>query len=323
MSEIYCLGDAVVDAIADVPEAFLEDNLLEKRKALHITQNMASQFIEKFDYDFVAGGNAANIAQIVASLGGKSRFVGTRGNDQQGAFFKAAFHENVVYETPCISELPTGTIFTFITPDRERTFASYPGAGERLDSSYILEDEILKCKIVYLDGYTLRSETAFQAMLHAARLAKKHGKMVAFSANDTSILADFSERCSSFFEISDILFFNVEEALKATLRSDLSGLMQYFESRPQTVVITNGEQGSYILPAGRPMLQVSAAELTAPIVDTNGAGDAYAAGYLFGVVQGAQPDRCAKLASLTARECLQSQGARITQDLSALLDEVF
>ncbi|MGE4314295.1 MAG: adenosine kinase [Pseudobdellovibrionaceae bacterium] len=321
--DIYCLGDAVVDAIADVPEGFLVAHLLPEGATRQITPDAAAQLLTEKTYEYVAGGNGANIANTTALLGGHARFVGKTGADEQGAFFTSSFHNNVAFQTAPSPDYHTGTVFTFITPDKERTFAAYCGASAALSEEDILEDEIKAAGIVYLDGFTLRSESGYHAMVRALKLAQKHGKKTAFSPNDLSVIEGFGPRCDIFFQACDYLFFNIGEALRATGRAEFSGLLQYFENRPQTVVITNGEQGSYILPQGRPMLQVGAEELNTPLIDTNGAGDAYAAGYLYAVSRNASPDQCAKLAALTARECLQSQGARITKDLGFLSDEVF
>lgn len=320
--DVIGLGNAIVDVLAQAEDSFLEQESLSKGGMALIDGDQATALYAKMGPGReISGGSVANSCAGVASLGGKAAYVGRVSGDQLGEVFmhdiRAAGVTFAAQPGPT-SGPPTARCLILVTPDAQRTMSTYLGACVELGPEDIDPTEFASAKITYLEGYLWDPPLAKEAMLKAARAAKDAGQRVALTLSDAFCVERHRDSFNSLIESHvDILFANEAELKALTERQTFSEAADLIAGRAELVVATRSEKGSVVITTEQ-RTAVPAARV-AKVVDTTGAGDLFAAGFLFGLARGQEPAECARLGSLAAAEVISHFGARPEVPLASLL----
>ena len=281
--DVIGLGNTLMDMLIEVDEdKFLEFDL--KKGEMHLVDgDKAKQVLEKinhanFDIKKIPGGCSANTLKGVAFLGGNAILCGKVGNDEHGeVYIQEIANHKVVPRINKHPEISTGHAISFITPDTERTFSTYLGAAITLAKEDILEEDIEKSKILHLEGYQAEGATR-ETIMHAVEFAKKHDTLVSIDLADPFIIRnnlDFFKEMVMFH--TDIIFVNEKEALEFTGLSSEEEAAKELGKHTKVAIVKLGKQGSLIYSEGN-LVKVN--PVFANAVDTTGAGDTFAAGFL-------------------------------------------
>lgn len=319
------MGNALVDVIASVPDSVLADlrlvrgsmELVDLRRAEEIYSALGSA-VE------ASGGSAANTVAGVAALGGAAGFIGKVSDDEMGKIFThdlrasgVELHAGVSVSDGDGELRGTGRSLVLVTGDAERTMATHLGVAATLQPSDVPEDLVSRASLLYLEGYLWDEPGAKAAMRRAVEIAHAHDRSVALSLSD-SFCVERHRR--DFLDLVvadvDVLFANEEELRTLFGAPSLEVAMEAAAETGALVAATCGARGSYVA-GGRGPVHVPA-EPVPHVVDTTGAGDLYASGFLFGLTHGLEPMACARLGSLCAAEVISHFGARPQEDLAAL-----
>lgn len=319
--DIVAIGDAIVDVIATCDEAFLEAHGLPKGSMQLLTPAEADRLYAAMgSARETSGGSAANTMAGVAAMGGRAAFVGQIADDQLGRIFAHDMRAlGVRFDTPALAgPLPTGRCLILVTPDAQRTMNTCPGASHELRTEALDEALIRSAAILYLEGYLFGPEQPRAAMHHAVAIAHAAGRQVAFTLSESVCIAGRKEGFSAMIEAGgiDLLFANEDELFQLTGRTDLDGALATMAAKIPTLVITRGPAGAIAIERGQ-RIDIPAAPLT-KLVDTTGAGDLFAAGFLAGQARGKSLETSLKLGAIAAAEVIQHYGARPEADLKAL-----
>jgi sugar/nucleoside kinase (ribokinase family) len=317
--DVLTIGNAIVDVLARVDEAFLEKNELVKASMRLIDEPEAHRLYELVGPSvIISGGSAANTAAGISSLGGRAAFIGKVRDDQLGEFFTHDIRATgVIFEgQPATSGPATARSFILITPDGERTMNTYLGACTTLSPKDIDKVMVEEAAVTYLEGYLWDPPAAKDAFVKAAQLARKAGRKVALTLSDSFCV---ERHRSSFRELItrdiDILFANERELASLYETSFFDEALQRVRKEVELAVLTRSEAGSII--AFKDEFHVVEAKRIAKLVDATGAGDLYASGFLFGLTRGRPLVECARLGSLAAAEVISHVGARPQTSLKA------
>ena len=319
--DVLAIGNAIVDVLAPVDEVFLAREGLAKGSMRLIDADEAHRLYTALPAAReVSGGSAANTAVGIAALGGRAGFVGRTACDELGQIFAHDIRAaGVRYETACGQVYPpTARCLIAVTPDAQRTMSTYLGAAQELDARDLADAEIAGAAILYLEGYLWDPEVPRAAMRRAIDVARAAGRKVAFSLSDAFLLSRHGDdfRALLAANLIDILFANEIEAMALSGAADFEGAARWMQGKAPIVVMTRGAQGAVVLSNG--VAHSVAAAPVSHVVDTTGAGDLFAAGFLFGVARGEPLQRCAGLGVLAAAEIISHYGARPEANLRAL-----
>jgi sugar/nucleoside kinase (ribokinase family) len=319
--DVIGLGHAIVDVLSPADEALLERAGLPKGAMTLIDADRAeSIYAEMREPVECCGGSAANTMVGVSSLGGSSAYLGKVRDDALGAIFRRDIRAaGVAFDTdPSVGGLPTGRCLVLVTEDGQRTMATFLGAGATVAPADIDADAVRRASITYLEGYLWDPAPAKEAFLQAAALAHEAGRKVALSLSDPFCV---DRHRSEFLELVDehvdILFANEDEVVSLFRASGFDAAIEALRGRCEVAAVTRGAEGSVVV-RGERILRVPA-EPVERVVDTTGAGDLYAAGFLHGLARGEEPETCARLGGIAAAEVISHFGARPRRPLT---DEV-
>jgi sugar/nucleoside kinase (ribokinase family) len=319
--DVLGIGNAIVDILAQSSDEFLKNERVQKGVMTLIDESRAETLFKKMGPSTImAGGSAANTMAGIANLGGKSAYVGRVFDDQLGAVFSQSMQASGVhYKTPPgIAGAPTACCMIFITPDGQRSMNTYLGASTDLSTDELDEELSKDAAVTYLEGYLFDKTPAQEAFQVSAGYAHKHGNKVALSLSDPFCVnrhRDAFQRLVS--EGVDIVFANEDEACALYNREKLEDAIPFFEGACEVAVITRSDKGSLIIADGQ-KIQVGV-DPVAKVVDSTGAGDLYAAGFLFGYTRGLDLKICGQLGSICASEVISHVGPRPQADLKALV----
>lgn len=320
--DVMALGNAIVDVIATVDDAFLASQNLSKGSMTLIDADQATAIYQKMGpAQESSGGSAANTAAGIASFGGKAGFIGRVHDDQLGEIFKHDIHAiGVDYETPpAISGLPTARCFVCVTPDAERTMMTFLGASTEITPDDITADVLAGAKILYIEGYLWDQPAAKEAVKKAAALAKAAGAKVAFSLSDSFCVERHREEFQALLrEQMDIVFANEAEITSLYQTDSFEEATARAAADVNVAALTRGAGGSVAI-AGAERVNIPAERID-QLVDTTGAGDLYAAGFLHGWATGRSLEHCARLGGIAAAEVISHLGARPEESLADLAD---
>jgi sugar/nucleoside kinase (ribokinase family) len=267
-----------------------------------------------------SGGSAANTVAGIASLGLKSGFIGQVADDQLGAIFAHDVRSlGVEFDTPLRQDVgATARCLILVTADAQRTMNTFLGAAQMLGPDAIDADHVAKSKILYLEGYLWDPEDPRQAMMKAMDAARAAGTKVAFTLSDSFVVDRHREGLWSLFDQGriDILFANEAEIMSLAEHESVEEAALTVAAKVPTVVVTRSEKGAFALSSGE-RAEVPA-EPIRQLVDTTGAGDLFAAGFLAGEARGLGLEQSLKLGAICAAEVIQHYGARPEADLNAL-----
>ena len=311
---IICIGNALVDSLEQIDEFVIDElnlnkarmTLVDKERSNFLLQNMKNPFYE-------AGGSAANTAYWISQLGGEAGFIGKISNDDLGKQFQTSLKDSglkdyTVFES---EDNQTGLCAIFITPDGERTMNTYLGAGEYLSVEDLNIDAIKEAKILYMEGYLWDKPASKSAFLHAAKVNKDSGGLNSISLSDVFCVEMHRESFISFIENDiDYVFCNEDELNSLLQKNSIEESTKFFlEQFPKVeqLVCTLGSNGVLILESGNKHF-FNASE--AIVVDKTGAGDFFAAGYLYGLQKGLSLTESAEIANKSAAHVISEIGVR-------------
>ena len=320
---ILCIGNAIVDVIARADDDFLKAEGLEKGSMRLIDTGEAEALYAKMAAgQESSGGSGANSAAGIAALGGTVQFIGRVADDQLGKVFRHDIRAaGVDFETPpSKSGVPTARCLILVTPDAERTMNTYLGTSAELAESDVDYRAVKAAQITYLEGYLWDSPDARAAMVKARNVAREAGRRVAFTLSDTFCVERHRE---DFLGLArggvDILFANEEELKRLYETDDFNAAVQKQRGACEIAVVTRSEKGAVVITEDD-VVSV-AADSVSEVVDTTGAGDLFAAGFLAGMQQGRSLEEAARLGTIAAGEVISHYGARPLADLKAVARE--
>ncbi len=321
--DVVAIGNAIVDIIGRCDDAFLGKHGLAKGSmALVDTPAMQKLYGDMGPAVEISGGSAANTMVGIASLGGKAGFIGKVADDELGRIF---CHDigaaGVTYATPrAKNSLPTARCLILVTPDGERTMNTFLGVSPELNHGEVDARLIEGARITYLEGYLFDRAEAKAAFRQATAIARKAGRQTALTLSDGFCVGRHrAEFLSLIRDGVDILFANENEITALYETTSFDEAAKSAAKDTKLAVLTRSAKGSLILSGGE---SVSVAAAPVPtVVDTTGAGDLYAAGFLFGLSHGRPLDVCGHLGSLAAAEIISHVGARPETSLAKLARE--
>jgi sugar/nucleoside kinase (ribokinase family) len=322
--DILGLGNAIVDIIAQTPDAFIEANGLVKGAMTLIEEGPAEALYAAMGSTVtVSGGSAANTIIGAASFGCTGAFIGKVKTDALGGLFTQDIREaGVHFLTPPDADGPaTARCFVLVTPDGHRTMNTYLGACQNLTESDVDEEIVKASRVTYLEGYLWDPPAAKAAFVKAAKIAGAAGQRVALSLSDPFCVGRYRGEFLSLIRdgMVDILFANEAELLSLYEHSDFDQALTQFRAEGILGVVTRSEKGCVVV-SHEELTAVPAAPIEA-LVDTTGAGDLFAAGFIAGLVRGRSYTTCAQLGVLAAAEIIQHLGARPKVNLRALASQ--
>ncbi|MEO5680182.1 MAG: adenosine kinase [Acidimicrobiales bacterium] len=317
--DVVGLGNALVDVISHEGDDFLGRHGLVKGSMALIDHDRAADLYGAMGVGTeMSGGSAANTVAGVASFGGRAAFVGKVSDDELGRVFAHDLPANGVTfaARPATGGLPTGRCLVVVTADAERTMSTFLGAGGELGPEDIAPAVIAAAQVVYLEGYLFDSPEAKEAYRTASRVAHEAGRRVALTLSDSfCVERHLAEWVVLVDEQVDVLFGNAEE-VQVLCGSGFDEAVRQLRDQVEIAVITKGASGSVIVTADE-LIEVPAEEVES-VVDTTGAGDLYAAGFLYGYTAGRPLAECGRLGSRAAAEVIGHTGARPLVPLSDL-----
>ena len=319
--DILGLGNAIVDVISQVPEDFLITHRLAKGAMTLIDEAPAETLLAAMGTTTtVSGGSAANTVIGAAHLGCATAFIGRVKDDVLGDLFSKDIKlARVDFPTPLATKGPsTARCFILVTPDGQRTMNTYLGACQDLSEADISPATVEASHIVYLEGYLWDPPAAKAAFIKAAKIAHGADRKVALSLSDAFCVDRYREEFLGLIRerTIDILFANEAELLSLYKDDDFDRALTHLRGEHVLAVVTRSEKGCLVLSNGT--ATAVPAEPVASVVDTTGAGDLFAAGFLTGLVRDLDHMMCAKLGAIAAAEIIQHIGARPKTDLMAL-----
>lgn len=311
-NKIFGVGAALMDILARVDDAFLKQQGSDKGGMTLVELEASEKLIESIidDKSLVAGGSACNTLVGVSKLGGESSFVGMVGDDNLGKAFQKSIEENGVQSHLYKSETPTGRVVSLITPDAERTMFTYLGASAEIKPEDLKGAKFQESAIIHIEGYLAFNEPVFRYVLE---LAKAAGAKVSLDLASFEVVRFKEELLREVIpKYIDILIANEDEAeeyVKGKFSEEKT--LEILSSDVDIAVLKLGADGSHINDRGE-IHKVTALKVNA--IDTTGAGDLWAAGYLYGLNQGWTQTKSANLGSIVAAEVVQVVGASIPEE---------
>ena len=322
--DVVAIGNAIVDVIAKADDAFIaEEGLVKNSMQLLFSTDEAEALYAKMGPGVEAsGGSAANTVAGIAALGGSCGFIGQVADDQLGRVFAHDIRAQGVAFTTVARTQPeptTARCLILVTPDGHRTMNTYLGASQFLPASALDRDLIANGAILYLEGYLWDPEEPRKAMREAIAIARGAGRKVAFTLSDTFCI---SRHRDDFLKLIadgdiDILFANEAEILSLTELADFDAAVAHVAAQLPLLVCTRGEHGAIAVTGGE-RFAVPAQSIEA-LVDTTGAGDLFAAGFLAGQAQGRSVTDSLTMGAICAAEVISHFGARPLADLKELV----
>ncbi|WNK00182.1 adenosine kinase [Thalassospiraceae bacterium LMO-JJ14] len=319
--DVLGIGNAIVDILVQTGDDFLDANGLTKgamglvsAEAQRALYDKTGQAIES------SGGSAANTLAGIAALGGRAAFAGKVRDDQLGTVFTHDIRAaGVTFDTAMATDgVPTATCLVLISPDGQRTMQTYLGACVEFSAADLDHAQVEAAEVIYLEGYLWDPDPAREAFLQAARVAHDAGRKVALSLSDPFCVDRHRDGFLNFIsEHVDILFANEDEILSLFQVDDFDAAAERVRGMTDIAALTRSEKGSVVVTA-EDVITVPASRVD-KVIDTTGAGDAYAAGFLAAYTRGQSLRQAAELGGLLAAVIIQQIGARPSADVQHLL----
>jgi sugar/nucleoside kinase (ribokinase family) len=318
--DVAAIGNAIVDVISPTTEDFLVAEGLAKGAMGLIDEGRAEALYSRMAPGVESsGGSAANTVAGVASFGGNAAYIGKVADDVLGEVFLHDIRAGgVAFETPMLKDgAATARCLINVTPDGQRTMSTFLGASVFLTPADVNEAVIKAAHTVYLEGYLFDATDARAAFAKAATIAHDAGRLLAITLSDAFVVERHRAGLMAFIENEVDLVFANEVEVKAMFETDdFDAAAAALASKVKIAAITRGEHGSVVLGDGR--VEVISAPAVEKVIDTTGAGDQYAAGFLFGLSRGRPLAECAKLGHIAAGEVISHYGPRPQMSLKDL-----
>ena len=329
VGKVYGIGNPLIDVIVNVTDEELRDlglykgtmNLINLDKRLELTS-----FIKGKTPAFSCGGSAPNTIITLSSLGIEATIAGKIGNDEFGTIYKNRLNSLGVHDNLAVSDSNvTGSSIILITPDSERTMNTYLGANRDFCPDDVIESEVERADFFQFTGYMWDTKNQMEAIRKALDIAKRNNVMVSFDIADPFAVGRYHD---AFLELikndCDIVFANKEEARIMFDNYDPYECCKTMGKLCETAIVKNGKKGSFVSHR-RKLYEIPVMGPATP-VDTTGAGDTYAAGFLYGMCMGMDIEKCGKVASALAGQIIKQVGAQFSEekipDLKKMISEI-
>lgn len=319
--DVLGIGNALFDILVRVDDKFLTDHGMAKGSMALIDEaRAASIYSDMGPATEVSGGSAANTIVGIAQLGARAAYVGKIKDDQIGRLYAHDIRSaGVAFGTAAATQGPaTGCSYILVTPDGERTMNTYLGAAQDLSAADIVEDEIAAASIVYLEGYLWDPKDAKDAFVKASQIAHKHGRKVALTLSDAFCVGRYRDEFIGLMrdKTVDLIFANEAELGSLYNTQDFDAALAQLRNDVALGVVTRSEKGCVV--AAKEGITAVSAFPAKNVIDTTGAGDLFAAGFLFGLVREAGFEQAGRLGAMAAAEVIQHIGARPQTSLKEL-----
>lgn len=310
MKKVLGIGNALVDIISFIEDDSLLDFLSLPKGSMQLvdasTSRKIQQHISGYKSHFASGGSAANTIHGLAKLGVSTGFIGTVGRDDMGGFFQEDMKRSGINTYLLTATQPTGMAISLVSNDGERTFATYLGAAVDILTEGIRSSVFEVYDYLHIEGYLVQNHNLIGYVLP---LAKKHNMTVSLDLASYNVVEANLKYLHYIVEnYVDIVFANESEAYAFTSIKDPEGALRRIASKCQTAIVKTGEKGSLVM---QDNIVYKVGAIDACCLDTTGAGDLYAAGFLYGLVKGFPPDLCGRIGSLLAGKVIEEPGAKI------------
>lgn len=316
--DIFGVGNALVDTLAFVDEAFLEKHQLARGVMTLADSKRQGDLLHDLQdrpLELRSGGSAANTMWTVARLGGKAVYAGKVAADANGEFYSRDLAEaGIDFHVKPVAEDhgATGTCVVMTTPDSQRTMCTHLGVSIKLSAHDIDEDRLKNSKYLYLEGYLWDAEAPRKACERAMEFARRHDVRVALTFSDPFCVERYRDDFKRVaHEFCDVLFCNADEARAFTGWHELDACIKELNGLSHHVFITNSDNGAFVAEGGA-IEHVGGFPVKA--IDANGAGDAFAGGALFGLAHGYQSRQAARIGNYLGAQVVQIHGARLLND---------
>jgi len=321
--DVLCVGNSIVDVLTQTDDATLEQfGMVKGTMALIDAEQAEALYAHMSPAIETSGGSAGNTAAGLASLDATCAFIGRVRDDQLGDIFTHDIRSiGVEYATPAATDgPPTARCLILITPDAQRTMNTFLGASVNLGPEDIDADLVARAKVTYLEGYLWDRDAAKEAFLRAAALAAANDRMVSLSLSDPFCVDRHRESFREFVSGHvDILFANEDEIMSLYQVDTFDEALQHVRQDCRIAALTRSEKGSVVVAGDA--VHVVDAEPVGKVVDTTGAGDQFAAGFLYGYTRGRDLTTCARVGGIAAAEVIAHVGPRPQVKLADLVAE--
>jgi len=322
--DVIGIGNAIVDVLARADEDFLVYHGMAKGSMSLIDETRAEAIYSAMGPAIeISGGSAANTVVGVASFGGKAAFIGIVKNDTLGGVFMHDIRAaGVGFAASPIKDGPaTARSYILVTPDGERTMNTYLGAAQLLSAAEIEEDEVAAAKVTYLEGYLWDPRNAKDAFLKAAKIAHKASRAVSLTLSDAFCVDRYRDEFRGLIKDGtvDLLFANESELKSLYQTADFDTAAGVLQKEAKLAVVTRSEKGALVVTCDK--IEAIDAFPVETVVDTTGAGDLFAAGFLYGFARDLPHTASARLGALAAAEVISHLGARPDRKLADLARE--
>ncbi|MBC6443696.1 MAG: adenosine kinase [Rhodobacteraceae bacterium] len=319
--QVVGIGNALVDILAHCEDAFLADSGVEKGIMQLIDADRAAALYARMGpAREISGGSAANTIAGIASLGGRTAYVGKVKDDQRGYIFARDIRaQGTDFETPFApgdEKHGTGCCMVLVTPDAERSMSTYLGVSEQLGPGDIDPAWMAAADWIYLEGYRFDGAAGHAAFARAIGVCKGAGGKVSVTLSDPFCVQRHRDAFRDMIrDYVDLLFCNEHEVIALYQTDDLQAAVDQAATEVEIVACTMGPKGVIVCKNGT---QTTVPAEAAEVVDVTGAGDLFAAGFLYGLATGRDPKTCGRMGNIAAGEAISHIGARPAQDLSVL-----
>jgi sugar/nucleoside kinase (ribokinase family) len=307
------IGNALIDILTYIDDAFLEKIGAAKGGMTLVDKSFIEKTLAMISNQtvMVPGGSACNTIIGIGKLGGKARFVGKCGQGEMGTFFEEDLRRNHVTPRLLRSSTPTGRALSLVTPDAQRSMFTFLGAASEMQPDELSQCEFQDAAIVHVEGYLLFNK---ELILSGLETAKKAGALVSLDLASFTVVDESKEILPGLIEnFVDILIANEDEAKAFTGHSDEIKAIEALSKQADIAVLKIGEKGSYIANKGK-IIKVAPMGSGDDVVDTTGAGDLWASGFLFGFINGYSFEKCGMLGSACGYEVCRVVGANISEE---------
>ena len=321
--DVIAIGNAIVDVMAPCSDDLIEEFGMARGAMTLVDEQQAAELYDAMGpAREISGGSAANTLAGLSALGAQCAFIGQVADDQLGTVFTHDIRAvGIDFDTPPRQGEPsTARCLIFVTPDGQRTMHTFLGASQFLPASALNEEAIGGASILYLEGYLWDPEEPRAAMRRAIATARHAGRKVALTLSDAFVIARHGDDFRALLAegMIDILFANEAELAAMTGSDDFEAGIAQLAPQVPVLVVTRSEKGAVVL-SGNERAEV-AAEPVEQVVDTTGAGDLFAAGFLFGYARDRDLETCLRMGAVAAAEIISHYGARPEADLKALVE---
>ena len=315
---VAAIGNAMLDLVCEVPNQFLSQEGISKGVMNLVSRERSNNILRLVQpIKETAGGSAANTISTLAKLGLKTGYIGKIADDPKGKVFKKDLLDNsIFYNTDFLDKgytEATGKCIVLITPDKERTMNTYLGATEFLTDVDIDEELIAQSEWLYLEGYRFDGQKSKKAFYKAIEIAKKNKTKIAITLSDRFCVDRHRSDFIYLLNVSaDMVFCNEDELKSLYQIEDIKKAKEFIDDSISCLACTCAEKGAYLF-HGSSISEISTNKVA--VVDTTGAGDSFAAGFLYGLSKNFTFDKCASIGNVIAGEVLKVYGPRVEKSL--------